>query len=87
MAHLSGNIAGEMPMNATSAAMPRDAEIADVLGRAGKEAQEAITYHRSQLVMWERVQAAAHAGLAQLESDPEPMQAEGPVDAPMKRGW
>lgn len=68
MAFDGGNMTTPKPM-------PRDVEIAEVLARAGKEAQEQIHFHRSQLAMWERVGAAAQAGLGQLHAD-EPAEAD-----------
>jgi CHASE2 domain-containing sensor protein len=79
------HLAGDQTIGAKPTAMPRDAEMAEMLSRAGKEAQEAIHHHRSQLLMWERVQAAAHAGIAQLHAD-EAEQAYGGEQPSMPEG-
>jgi hypothetical protein len=51
------------------APLPRDAELAGMLEKAAKEAQEQVHYHTSQLRMWGRVSGAAQAGLDALHAD------------------
>ena len=72
---------------APAAKMPRDAELGQMLEHTAKEAQEQMVYHRSELAMWERVSAAAHAALGMLSGELELADAEQ-APAPMKkRGW
>jgi hypothetical protein len=52
--------------NAPAAAMPRDAELGQMLEKAAMEAQDRIHQHRAELAMWERIQAAAQEGLQAL---------------------
>jgi hypothetical protein len=76
VAHPSGS---DQTIGAKPTAMPRDVEMGEVLGSAGKEAQEAIHYHRSQLAMWERVAAAVVAGLQALNEEQIDFE-EGPME-------
>jgi hypothetical protein len=48
---------------------PRDAELAQMLERTAKDAQEQMHFHASQLRMWERVSNAAQVGLDALHAD------------------
>jgi hypothetical protein len=57
---------GDSGMNMSAAAMPRDAELGQMLEQAAKEAQDRIGHHRAELAMWERIQTAAQEGLRAL---------------------
>jgi hypothetical protein len=66
MAQLAGN-----PQPAP--VVPRDAELAQMLERTAKDAEEQMHFHTSQLRMWERVSLAAVAGLDALNPNKAPM--------------